>query len=451
MDELFDLPAADPAPTPERGRGQPRVSRPERHQVALHLADLDACLPPDHRARIIWRFVEGLVARADLDPLYERIRSLDGGAGRPAIDPAILVALWLLATAEEIGSSRALERLCDEHDAYRWICGGVSVNYHTLSDFRVADPDLLERILVGGVTALADQRLISLERVAGDGMRVRAAAGARSFGRRERLEALRDAALERVARLRAELDDDPAATSRRIAAANARAAREMAERADAAIAVLPEIEAQKAARTYRGDREAPPRASATDHEARFMDFADRGKRPALNVQFASTTAGGIIAAVDVVNCTDQRQLAPMAERLSAAYGEGQICELLFDGGYAHLDTITDLAAHGITVYCPVQTARRGSTRDPHVPLGTDSEAGAAWRVRMGTEEAQQIYRERAATAELVNAQARNRGLTRFRVRGRHKARAVALWYALTHNLFREVSLRAARDAALAAG
>jgi len=82
-------------------------------------------------------------------------------------------------------------------------------------------------------------------------------------------------------------------------------------------------------------------------------------------------------------------------------------------------------------------------RDPHAPRPGDPPAVAAWRARMGTPEAQAIYKERAATAECVNAQARNRGLRQFLVRGLPKVRAIALWYALAHNLMRAVALGAA--------
>jgi hypothetical protein len=82
-------------------------------------------------------------------------------------------------------------------------------------------------------------------------------------------------------------------------------------------------------------------------------------------------------------------------------------------------------------------------RDRHTPCDDDSAAVAEWRVRMGTPEAKEVYKERAATAECVNAIARNRNLQQFRVRSRTKVRTIVLWYVLVHNLMRAVALRAA--------
>ena len=442
MDELFDLPPAEPAAEPEARRGVPRVQRPNRAQLELRTVDLDGLLPPDHRARLVWEFVEGL----DLGPLYDRIQATTDGPGRPPIDPAILTALWLYATLENVGSARALERLCNAHDAYRWIAGGVSVNHHTLADFRVDHAGLFDRLLTSSVAALAAEGLVTLARVAQDGVRVRAAAGKHSYRRAERLEDLERDAAAHVATLRDELLADPAAANRRLAAARERAARERAVRVRAALAKLPEIAARKARRTYRGHRDAPPAASTTDPEARFMKMPDGGVRPAFNVQLATTTAEQVIVGLEVVAVVDGDQLGPMADQLAARYGP-VVREHLADGGYVNLAHIERLASCGTTVYMPAQKPRRGFPRDPHLPRPRDSAAVAAWRVRMGTPEAKAIYPERAASAECVNAIARNRGLTAFRVRGLGRARAVVLWFALAHNLMRAVALRAARAAA----
>ena len=72
--------------------------------------------------------------------------------------------------------------------------------------------------------------------------------------------------------------------------------------------------------------------------------------------------------------------------------------------------------------------------DPHQRKPGDSPAVGDWRERMATDEAKALYKERAATAECVNAQARNRGLVLLPVRGLKKVKAVALLFALAHNL-----------------
>jgi transposase len=434
-DTLFDLPPAEPAPTaPEEG-GRARLQRPDRDQVELRPTHLDGLLPPDHRARLVWEFVESL----DLSPLHARIRAVEGHAGRPAIDPAILLALWLYATLEGVGSARALARLCQEHDAYRWICGGVGVNHHTLADFRVDHADVLDGLLTASVAALVAEGHVTLERVAQDGMRVRASAGAASFRRRDALDEALAEAEAQVTALRAELDDDPAATSRRVAAARERAARERAERVRSALGQLP---AAEAARKRNRQPTEGARASTTDPEARVMKMADGGFRPAVNAQLATDTASQVIVGVDLSDIgSDHGQLGPMVRQLERRHGRAPGA-MLVDGGFVNLDDIETLSTThcGTTLYAP-PTRPRHPERDPYLPRPDDRPAVAAWRVRMGTPEAKAIYRERAATAECVNAIARNRGLRQLPVRGLEKARAILLWFALAHNLLRSIHLR----------
>lgn len=419
-------------------RPEPRVQRPNRNQLELRPVDLEGLLPADHRARVVWEFVEGL----DRQVLYERIKAVDGHAGRPAIDPTILMTLWLYATLEGVGSARALARLCDEHDAYRWICGGVSVNYHTLADFRVADADSLDTLLTTSVATLMAEGLVTLQRVAQDGVRVRASAGAASFRGGERLEQLLAEASTQVEALKREVHDDPSATARRTAAARQRAAVERQQRVARALAQLPEVTARRQKAGVKG----PSRVSTTDPEARVMKMADGGFRPAFNGQFSTATASQVIVGVEGLNAgTDLGQLGPMVEQLQQRYGQ-RPAEMLVDGGYVALADIRALAPaeSGCQVYAPPPAPRgRGRARDWR---RRNDEATTAWRTRMATDEAKAIYKERAATAECVNALARNRGLQQFVVRGLRKVKAMLLWFALAHNLMRAVALRQAAAA-----
>jgi transposase len=432
MDELFDLPPADPQPEMPAGRGKPRLQRPQRGQIMLRPIDLESLISADHRAREVWAFVEGL----DLSDFHERIRAVEGHSGRPPIDPAILVALWLYATLEGVGSARALDRLCDEHDAYRWICGGVGVNHHTLADFRATEADLLDRLLTQSVAALMTRGEVTLARVAHDGVRVRASAGAGSYrGKGGLRRALAEAATQ-VRRLRAELDDDPAATTRREAAARERATREREARVRAALEVLPELEDVK---RRNGDDPELARVSTTDPDARVMRMGDGGYRPAYNGQLTTDVGSGLVCGVSVTNRgSDQGELVPLVGRLERSFGI-RPAEVLADGGYATLADIEALEGCGTAVYAPPMTGRpRKEPRDRH----HDRPGVAAWRARMATTDAQEIYRQRAATAEWVNAQARNRGLQQYRVRGLAKVRSALLWFALAHNLERTLAIRA---------
>jgi IS5 family transposase len=288
------------------------------------------------------------------------------------------------------------------------------------------------------VAVLLEQDLVSMERVAQDGVKVRASAGAASFRRRSRLEELQEEAQAQVAALKEELATDPTAGTRRQEAARQRAATERVQRLQQAMAQLPHLEAQKPAK----DKDKA-RVSTTDADARVMKTSDGGFRPAYNVQFATDTQTQIITGVDVTNSGgDQGKLAPMVEQHQERYQE-KPKEMLADGGFAKKEDIEKIEQGGTTVYTPVQTSK-DPERDSHTPRPDDTPKVAEWRQRMATAEAKEIYKERASTAECVNAQARNRGLYQFRVRGLVKVRAVVLLYVLAHNLLRMATLRAER-------
>jgi transposase len=431
---LFDEQAA---PVPEvlqlrpLAAGVARVLMPNRTQLELRASDLESLLPEGHRARLVWAWVE----RANLSGMYAGIRVVEGGSGRTAIAPEILFALWLYATLDGVGSARAVARLTQEHDAYRWICGGVSVNYHTLADFRSAHGEALDGLLTDSVAALLSVGAVSLKRVAQDGTRVRASAGAASFRRGATLEACLQEARTQVEHLKQQSEDDPGASTRRQQGARERAARERQERLERALERLPEMAEIKA---KQGKQREAARVSTTDAEATVMKMGDGGFRPAYNAQFSTDTEAQVIVGVAAATVgTDMAQLNPMVEQVGERYGRHPD-EWLIDGGYTAHEQIEQAAEH-TTVYAPVPKPKDPST-DPYVAKDDDSAAVGAWRERMGSEEAKAIYKERAATAECVNALARERGLTRLRVRGTAKVRCVLLLHALAHNLMRTLAL-----------
>ena len=412
----------------------PRLLRPNRAQVEWRPVALDALLAEDHPARALWAYAESV----DLGPLHAAVRSVEGHAGRPASDRRVLFALWLYATFDGVGSARKVARLCEEHLAYLWICGGVPVDYHLLSDFRTEHAEWLDGLLTESMATLMAEGLMTLRRVSQDGVRVRASAGASSFRRGGRLEACLQEAAEQVATLRRELESDPGATTRRQAAARERAARERAERVRRALEELPKVGAKRRAKN-KPQRE--PRASTTDAEARVMKMPCGGFRPAYNVQFATDTASQGIVGVAVTNAgSDGGQLLPMVAQIEQRTGQTPR-EMLADGDFAKHEDIETLSAppREVTVYAPVRVTKRAKL-PPHEPHPGESAAVTAWRVRMGTPDAQTIYKERAATAECVNADVRNHGLYRFLVRGLAKVLAVARWHALAHNVRRILRL-----------
>lgn len=418
----------------KKATGAPRVKRPDRRQAILRPQVLDELIPPDHRARAIVKFLEQM----DLEAFYAPIKSRGDEPGRPATDPAMLIALWLFATSEGIGSGRQLERLCERDDAYRWICGGVQVNQHTLTDFRIDHGRALDDLMTQGLGVLMHQGLLELQRVTQDGVRVRASAGAASFRTARGLRKCLQAAKEQVRKTKAMLDKDDPTRSDKMREASARAAREHLVRVEKAVNELKKLQASKGS-----EEEAErARASTSDPQARVMRMADGGYRPAFNLQLAVDTDTRAIVGVGVTNCgSDMGQLTPMLEEVERRTDK-RPQEWLVDGGYT---TLTDIQAAGekrVKVLAPVPQPR--SDVDPHQPRKNDELHVAAWRKRMGTDEAKETYKLRAATSERTNADLRaHRGLQQLPVRGIEKTLMVGLWMAITYNALLWIGAKAA--------
>jgi hypothetical protein len=306
------------------------------------------------------------------------------------------------------------------------------------------------------VERLRLQGLIDLDRIAQDGMRVRASAGAASFRRRATLERLLQEAQAEVQRLQQKLattETDPKAPqgvaseeasadeppSPRQAAATMRHAEGRLERIEQALQRIPEMEAK-----IKPTEDKEARVSTTDPQATVMKMGDGGYRPAYNFQYSTTCEHQVIVGVEVVTAgSDQGQLPPMLDQIEGRF-EMRPKEALVDGGFArHEDIEAVQSGQGgkaaCKVYAPVPKPKKEGV-DRHAPHAGDGPEVAEWRQRMATEEAKEIYKERAATAECVNAQARNRGLIRLLVRGLEKVRAVALWFATAHNMARGFAL-----------
>jgi transposase len=416
---------------PERPLGKPRLLEPIRDQVELRSMDIDSLIGEDHAARLIWAYVEQI----DLRELEDAIKAREGTPGHPAITPRLLLALWLYATSDGVGSARALARLCESHDAYRWLLGGVSVNYHTLSDFRVGHGGLLDRLLAENVATLAACGLIDLDKLTQDGVRVRASAGATSYRRRATLEEHLARAHEVVEQLKREVHDDPAASSQRIRAARERAARERTERVAAALKTLGEVEAQRERRKKTNrkqtEKQKEPRASTTDPGVRTMKMADGGFRPAWNVQVVTVAGTPIVVGVKPSTVgSDRGLMRPMLEKIRKRFDRLPECHLA-DGGFAAADDIEWAHGEGVAVYCPPTQSKHGS--DPFKPRDDDGPGVGAWRSRMASAEGKVQY-QRRAICECIHARWRNWNLIRLNVRGEVKVTAVMLWHALANNI-----------------
>lgn len=434
--------------------GGARVLEANRSQLSWDLVDLEGLLASDHRARIVWRFVETL----ELGPFYASIRSREGVAGHPAADPKVLLALWLYATLEGVGSARELDRLVGRDVAYRWLAGGVPVNYHGLSDFRVGWSGELDRLLTESVTALVWEGLVALDEIAVDGTKVRSPASMRSFTRGGRLGRIERQAAERVARLKAEVAADPAAASRRRQAAQERAAREAEAKVARARTALDRLRREKAAREKTHPQEEKqkqaPSVSLSDPQARRMRFADGAVRAGYNLQTAAVPRAGLIVTVLTTDRRNDKGLArPVMDEVARRYGRAPR-RALFDEGYASRADIKALAEPpaGVTVYAPPPSEkpeaelRQAGRTSRRYKRAREPQAVKDWRARMQTEEGQAIFARRKLI-ERIHAHYKNRGLDRVSVRGLIKTQAVALWHALANNLMVGHRLRTAALAA----
>jgi transposase len=416
-----------------------RLRQPDRSQMEMIVQCPDDLIPQGHEARTIWRVCQS----QDLWSFCEPIKAREGVSGRNATTPTLLVALWLYASVRGIGSARELARRCKESAPFKWLCGGVSINHHTLSDFRVGHGAALDELFTRILATLVDKELVKVYRISQDGMRVRACAGASSYRREERLGKLLQDARQHVEDLKKLLEDPEksAGLSARKKAARARAARERQERVEEAIKRLPELKKKQEKLAKRKSekekqRLKEPRASTTDAEASVMKMANGGFNPAVNVQFATDTESRAIVGVEVSGEGNDHHLAePMREQVEQRTGQ-KVVEHLVDGGYLVMDEIETAASRGVTVYVPPKPPRNKQERgSEYEPRPGESQVIKDWRERMGSEEGQEIYKQRAATSETVNGDLRtHRGMGRMLVRGLKKTKCIALWCALAYNI-----------------
>lgn len=423
-------------------KGRPaglRLETAERGQSAYQQMCLDDLLSPEHRARQVWDYVEGL----NLSVLYGRVQTTVLSSGRPAIDPAILMSLWLYATLEGVGSARLLDRLCKSDAAYQWLLGGVTVNYHTLSDFRTATGPLLDELLSSSMAGLIATGAVQVDTLAVDGMRLRAAANRGTFRRSERLAMLERAALDVVQRLRSEVDEDPVAAQRRTAARRLAVAEDRVRRLEKARRAQAEIERQREEQRQRQRRKnerkdhKEGRASSVDPEARIMKMADGSFQPAYNVQFKTAAEGAHIVGVSVTDRgSDRGLLEPALDEIERRY-RVRPKRVLADGGYNSKEDIEALHARGIELFSPVPK----SQGDPAAPKRGDKAGTIAWRQRMAGDQGMALYRKRFAS-ERPHAHMRNHGLRQLLVRGKEKVKAVVLWHVHAFNFlqFRRLKL-----------
>lgn len=408
--------------------GEARLLRPDRLQVVFETVCLDELVSPEHRVRQVWTFVERVETRA----LEDRIRSRHGHVGAPAVAPRLLLGLWLYACLNGVGSARELNRLCREHSAYRWMCGRVGVNYHSLSDFRADAGEFLDNLLTEMIAAMVRAGVVDGASIVQDGTKVRASAGGGSFRREKSLERLREEAKAHVEKVKAQADDP--ALGARVKAARERAAEDRVERVEAALAAMKRLQDEnerKRAKSRHKDRKVKePRISTTDAEAKRMKMSDGGHRPAYNVQLGTDVKSRAIVGVRV---TDQGNDVGLNMRQEVERRTGvKVTTHITDGGYVNKAVIEKEEGAGVACVMPPPKNKEGK-----VPGRQDGEGPGVgrWRERMKTDEAAALLRRRGGIAETPNAELKTqRSLERILVRGLGKVRAVMLLGAVVYNL-----------------
>ena len=407
---------------------EPRLRRPERAQVLLRPVSLEQLLPPDHSARMVWAAVQLL----DWSGFEQVIAARGETPGRAATDPRVLATLWLQGMIDNVGSGRQLEELCQNHATYQWICGGLSINYHSLNDFRTGHPQALDQLFTQVLGRLMYKGLVSINTVTQDSLPLRASAGARSFATRDTLEEKLAEAEDHVKAMGRLAEESPAQAAERQRVAQERAANRRHQQVKDAMEELTKVEEAKARQKEKPSKHSPAKASTTDPESRMERMPDGGRRPAHKLQLAADILSRAIVGV-AVGFNDKEEGAKMCQQVQQRSGT-KIATHIYDGNYVKLQEIENADAQGTIILAPVPKPKKVD-QDRYAPRKDDSEAVAQWRQRMNTPEARQTYAARASTSETVNADLKtHRGLGRLLVRGTEKVLSAALWSALAYNL-----------------
>jgi transposase len=428
----MDAASTSSQPAEQSRLGAARMRLADRSQVAMQMCSIDELVPVDHPVRIVW----DAVCQMDLSRFAAPIQAREFTEGRPANDVRVMVGLWLWAAVNNVAGGRLLERLCQRDVTYKWMCGGLGMNYHTLNDFRVGHQAALDELFTATLGRLMHGGLVSVRRISQDGLRVRASAGAGSFHRRPTLEKCLAEAEAHLADLKKRQNSpENQGVDEQDKGREAAAAADRLERVKAALSELTQVEAAKA-KSHDKKRERPGRASTSDPEARVMKMPNGGFNPAYNVQLASDPISRAIVGVMVSNSgVDSPLSEPMRQQVEQRTGE-KVSEHLIDGGYVNLDGIDRAAEQEVDLYMPVPEPNKNSkVVDRFERREEDTDAIAEWRSRMNSEQAKEIYAQRASTSETINADVRTyRGMSPLAVRGIAKATCVALWSALAYNL-----------------
>lgn len=320
---------------------KPRFQPIDREQLSWRVLNVDRFISEGHPARAIWEFV----GKLDLSGYTKDVRAVEGLAGRPLLNPQLLISLWVYAYSQGVGSARAIERLCNHDPAYQWLTGMEVVNAHSLSDFRVEHERELKGLFIQILGLLNAEGMITLERVTQDGTKIRASAAPDSFRGRDRIEKALDVAREHVKAVEQLSEEE---TGKRVERARQRACRERKERLETALKQFDKTRSEGGVKDNK-----KPRVSMTDPEARRMKQPDGGFAPSYNVQVNTDAANGLIVAVGVTQAgNDLNQLTSGVERVQQNLGITPK-QVIADGGYVSRDNIVEMESRNVDFIAPL--------------------------------------------------------------------------------------------------
>jgi transposase len=421
-----------------------KLLNPCRNQIEMQMKSLDDLLPPEHKARAVWEFVD----KMDITSCYGPILSFKNEAGRSTTSPKVLLCLWIYSILDGNISARKIDELCLYHDAYKWIAGGTPINRTMISEFRSLNPEKFEDLLTSCLAVMVKSNVISDQDFAQDGTRVKASAGFNSFHRDETLEALKKEISTRIIELETELSKNPSGYDLRSKAACEREAKKRSENIDQALENLKENNKKKSEAGIK-TRQHPTedelkntRASVTDPEARKMKMGDGGYRLAFNVQFATGMKSRVIFATEVVNTLDPGTSPGMMKKVHLTLQHLNMAEPKTWNADSAYSAKADIeAAAMLFPNCRYfSPAKLKKSIDPKKVQKNDSEAVEKWRDTLDTDEMKKSYSQRCSTAEFSNAQTKNQGMGEFLVRGLRKVRGMVNLHAISHNITRHWNL-----------
>jgi transposase len=477
---------------------KPRLKSVNRNQLLMRTVDVEKLILEDHPARGIWAMVEQL----DMKPFEASIKAVEGRAGQNTLDPRVLTALWIYANSEGISSARELSRMCEHEPGCQWITAMMVINYHTLADFRADHGEALNQIFTQVLGLLSADGLIELKQVMQDGTKVKANAAVGTFRREQRLREHLELARKQVEQLS---DPTSEELSQRAVKARQRAVKEKKQRLELALKELEKLRSEKEpedradARVSTSDPESRKMKQtdggyAPSYNVQLSTDAANGIVVAVGITQDRHDGDQLIPALAEIErttgqipkqvvadgaYTKNTNVDAMADReidLIGPVPEDQTiasCERRGIGREFYPDafsyeSVTDTYTcpagktlkrkhrqnrNGRTEYnyqanaadcgtCPFQQQCCPKTNVRWITRIEDSIAVKAFREKMRTEEAQNIYKKRKHIAEFPNAWIKDKfGLRKFRLRGLVKVRIETVWACLTYNIQQWMRLR----------